>query len=276
VDGATYRRCVLRFGRQRRVSPEEVAHAQARLQRVVGGAIGPAMTGGWTPEQPAFPRVQDPTVEQPSIADGLRNLPRRFELGRPAAYGVIVVALLAVAISFGVGLHARARPVTVRAPAAPPAAGVSAASPSPSPARLLVVDVAGRVRRPGLVRLPSGDRVADALRAAGGVRPRTDLTSLNLAAQLVDGEQIVVGTPATGPATSTASGAAAPGAGALVNINTADATALDALPGIGPVLAQRIVDYRTAHGTFHDVGQLQDVSGIGPAKYADLRNLVTV
>jgi competence protein ComEA len=135
----------------------------------------------------------------------------------------------------------------------------------------VVVDVAGRVRHAGLVTLPAGSRVADAIRAAGGARPGTDLTSLNLARKLVDGEQILVGVPGAAVATSGSPGPANP-----VNLNTATASELDQLPGVGPVLAQRIVDWRTAHGGFTSVSQLRQVTGIGDSKFADLQPLVRV
>jgi competence protein ComEA len=143
---------------------------------------------------------------------------------------------------------------------------------SSAPGGPVVVDVAGRVRHPGLVTLPSGSRVADALRAAGGPTPGTDLTSLNLARKVVDGEQIVVGVPGAAAQTS----AGAPGASNPVNLNTATAAELDQLPGVGPVLAQRIVDWRAAHGGFTAVSQLRQVTGIGDSKYADLQPLVHV
>jgi competence protein ComEA len=144
----------------------------------------------------------------------------------------------------------------------------------------VVVAVAGAVRRPGLVTLPAGSRVDDAVRAAGGVRPGGRLGLLNLARRLVDGEQVVVG--ASVPDPSTAAGVAAAPApdgaasAAPLDLNTATAAQLDALPGIGPVLAQRIVDHRTRNGPFRSVDDLRQVSGIGDAKFATLRSAVTV
>jgi len=136
----------------------------------------------------------------------------------------------------------------------------------------VVVAVAGRVRKPGLVHLPAGARVADAIQAAGGVLPGTDLSFVNLARRLADGELIVVGV--TAPAQGGASG---PGqAGGLVNLNTATLAQLDTLPGVGPVLAQRIVDYRAQHNGFRSVGELRQVDGVGDARFEQLRSLVTV
>jgi len=141
----------------------------------------------------------------------------------------------------------------------------------------VVVDVGGKVRKPGLIRLPTGSRVADALLAAGGVRPGTDTDSLNRARLLVDGEQILVGgpAPAPGPAPEAPGGSAGGSAPATpVSLNTATVDQLNALPGVGPVLAQHIVDYRTRHGGFRSVDELRSVNGIGQRRFADLRNLV--
>ncbi|MGW5471341.1 helix-hairpin-helix domain-containing protein [Streptomyces chartreusis] len=144
----------------------------------------------------------------------------------------------------------------------------------------IVVDVGGKVREPGIHRLPAGSRVADALRAAGGVRPGTNTDTLNRARFLVDGEQVIVGSPATpAPEAGTSAGmggAAAPGAApaAPVPLNTATVDQLDTLPGVGPVLAQHIIDYRTQHGGFRSVDELREVNGIGDRRFADLRNLV--
>ncbi|MFF1696097.1 helix-hairpin-helix domain-containing protein [Streptomyces sp. NPDC058257] len=143
----------------------------------------------------------------------------------------------------------------------------------------VVVDVSGKVRSPGILRLPAGSRVADALKAAGGVRPGADTDGLNRARLLIDGEQVAVGAPAA-PAAPAVPGAEA-GAGptgaspaAPVGLNTATAEQLDELPGVGPVLAQHIIDYRTEHGGFRSVDELREVNGIGDRRYADLQNLV--
>ncbi|MFG2726437.1 helix-hairpin-helix domain-containing protein [Streptomyces canus] len=142
----------------------------------------------------------------------------------------------------------------------------------------IVVDVGGKVREPGIQRLPAGSRVADALKAAGGVRPGTNTDTLNRARFLVDGEQVIVGGPAAlAPAPGTggpAVGGPAGQAAAPVPLNTATVDQLDTLPGVGPVLAQHIVDYRTQHGGFRSVDELREVNGIGDRRFADLRNLV--
>ena len=116
----------------------------------------------------------------------------------------------------------------------------------------------------------------DAVQAAGGATAGADLTSTNLARKLVDGEQIAVGlAPAEAPGINR-SGADVTGSSGLIDLNTATAEQLDALPGVGPVLAQHILDWRSAHGRFDSADQLREVSGIGPSKFADLRPLVTV
>jgi competence protein ComEA len=146
-----------------------------------------------------------------------------------------------------------------------------------------VVDVSGKVRSPGLRRLPAGSRVEDALRAAGGVRPGANTEGLNRARLLVDGEQIVVGAPASvaGPVTgggssATGTGGSASGAApsAPVSLNTATVDQLDTLPGVGPVLARHIIDYRTQHGGFRSVDELREVNGIGDRRFSDLQKLV--
>lgn len=136
----------------------------------------------------------------------------------------------------------------------------------------VVVDVAGRVRRPGIAVLPAGARVVDALEAAGGVRRGVDLTTLNLARVLVDGEQVLVGAgqPSTQP------GAPGPTTGSLVSLNTADQATLETLPGVGPVTAAAIVAWREEHGAFAAVEELLEVSGIGPATLAELMPHVTL
>ncbi|MDQ1029334.1 competence protein ComEA [Streptomyces umbrinus] len=147
---------------------------------------------------------------------------------------------------------------------------------------VIVVDVSGKVREPGIQRLPAGSRVADALRAAGGVRPGTDTEGLNRARLLVDGEQVFVGAPpavagpgvAGGPGAVGSGGAGAGAAAAPVGLNTATLEQLDTLPGVGPVLAQHIIDYRTQHGGFRSVDELREVNGIGDRRFADLQNLV--
>jgi competence protein ComEA len=137
------------------------------------------------------------------------------------------------------------------------------------------VDVAGRVVHPGVVAVRPGARVIDALTAAGGTLPGTDLTSVDLARHVVDGEQILVGMPGAVPAPADPGPAGStPGPASPVDLNTATAAQLDALPGVGPVLAQRILDWRTAHGRFRSVDELRQVRGLSGKKFDDLRPLV--
>lgn len=163
------------------------------------------------------------------------------------------------------------------ASAGTPSADAPAARPrvrpfSVAPPRL-VVHVVGAVRRPGLYRLGQGERIADALAKAGGPTRTADLAAVNLAAPLADGEQVVV--PRKAPATSGGAGASGTMApSGPVHLNTATLEQLDSLPGVGPVTAQRILDYRTAHGAFSSVDELDAVSGIGPSRLDDLRKLV--
>jgi competence protein ComEA len=138
------------------------------------------------------------------------------------------------------------------------------------------VHVAGAVRRPGLFRLPASARVAAAIQRAGGPRRKADLAAVNLAAQLEDGQQIVV--PRAGarpPPTGAAAGSAAPGAGAKISLASATAEQLDQLEGIGPTLAKRILEHRDAHGGFRSVEELREVEGIGEKRFAALREAVT-
>jgi competence protein ComEA len=180
--------------------------------------------------------------------------------------GAVAVAVLLVLLVRHLGGGGGAAVVApVRAPAKPAAAA----------AKLLVVDVAGAVRRPGLYRLRSGSRIDDAIAAAGGATGKAQLDTVNLAAPVADGEQVVV--PGRG---ATVGGAAAtpPAAGsspsAPLDLNSATLEQLEALPGIGPVTAQKILDFRQQHGAFHSVEELQGVPGIGPAHMAQLKGLV--
>lgn len=153
-------------------------------------------------------------------------------------------------------------------PAAPPV------ETAPPPPQQLVVDVVGAVRRPGLYRLAPGARIADALHRAGGATARADVALINLAAPLADGQQVIV--PRHGAAAaSAAAGAATPGVPAgPVHLNAATLEQLDSLPGVGPVTAQKILDYRQKHGSFASVDELDAVPGIGPARMEQLKDLV--
>jgi competence protein ComEA len=181
---------------------------------------------------------------------------------RRRALAVAVVAVVALALAGRMLLRPGRASV-------PPPIRVARTAAAPKPAQLFV-DVVGAVRRPGLYRVRSGARVADAVARAGGPTGKAQLELLNLAALVADGEQVVV--PRRGAAAVAATGAAAPTG--PVHLNSATLEQLDALPGVGPVTAQKIIDYRTQHGGFGSVDELDAVSGIGPARLADLRSAV--
>ena len=187
-----------------------------------------------------------------------------------------LVALLAVTLG-GAGLwYVRSLPRPVEVSTTPSGATDSApASASPSPEVIVLVDVAGWVRDPGVYEFTEGARVIDAIDAAGGARPGALLEALNLAAPLADGTQILVPREGQeGVAPPPVTGGAV--AGGLINVNTATNIELEELPGVGEVIAQAIVDYRTENGPFTSVDQLLDVSGIGDATLENIRDLVTV
>ena len=181
---------------------------------------------------------------------------------------VIGVVVLLLVLALGGRLLLRSGRASV-----PPPVRVAAPVQTVAASRLFV-DVVGAVRRPGLYRLPRGSRVADAVARAGGATRKAQLELVNLAAQIADGEQVVV--PRRGTAVATAGGGG--GAAALptgpVHLNSATFEQLDALPGVGPVTAQKILDYRQKHGAFASVDELDAVSGIGPARLEQLRDLV--
>ena len=183
---------------------------------------------------------------------------------------LIAVALLclAAAIFFLREHHsgsAGAAPLRV-APIAHPAAAAARAATKPR----VVVDVVGAVRRPGLYRLTDGARIADALARAGGTTPKADLEQVNLAAPVADGEQVLVAARGTAGGAPAAAGTAAAGP---VSLSTATAEQLDALPGVGPVTAQKIIAYRQHNGPFTSLEALDAIPGIGPARIADLKGL---
>jgi competence protein ComEA len=241
------------------------------------------------PEEAARPE-QTERPDQAERAGPVRRL-RTWLFVRCGLEFKTVIALAAVlAIAGGLALQhfIAGRPRTVAVP--PPSVETSApgASLFPPPHSLLTaagtattaapkvtVDIAGKVAKPGLRRLPPGSRVADALAAAGGALPGTDTSTLNLARPLADGEQILVGVsppPAAPDATAPSAALGAPAA--PLSLNSATAAQLDALPGVGPILAQHILDFRTQHGTFTSIDQLRQVPGIGDRKFTTLKPLV--
>ncbi|WP_232717688.1 ComEA family DNA-binding protein [Gordonia metallireducens] len=228
---------------------------------------------------------------------------RRFAVAPPAAIALIAVGVIACVVAgFGLFRGTDTTPVVDFGTAGPSSTADVSAPPVPPPSTTpaqLVVSVVGLVNKPGLVRLAPGARVAEAIDQAGGVRKGADLLSLNLAQVLRDGDQVLVGYaggdgqmsmrsavvgadgasaapgPSAGPSgPPSESSAAAPGG--RVDLNTATETELDALPGIGPVTAKAILDWRERNGRFSSVDQLAEVDGIGPARLAKLRDHVTV
>lgn len=224
----------------------------------------------------------------------------RADPGRTGAIALAAIAAIAVLVTIFTLM--RNQPAPVMSAKLPPVDAVASASRGPTssttakPTQAVVVSVVGLVHTPGLVTLAPGARIADALKAAGGVTDGADTIGLNMARQVGDGEQIVVGIapvkgqpPALG--SSVSSGSAAPGApgggshpdrpdkparAEAVNLNTATVQELDALPGVGPVTAAAIVAWRDANGKFTSVDQLAEVDGIGPARLEKLRPLVRV
>jgi competence protein ComEA len=253
------------------------------------------------PPPPAPPSSPSPSPPPPPLVP----VPGRHAARRRAAAPALVpeslrgrislgpTQLLVIAVLVAIGLAVtawwvvRGDPERLEAPgplaaSAAPLADATAASSLETPAAEtappggagVTVDVAGKVRKPGIVVLDAGARVVDALKAAGGARPGVDLSSLNLARVLVDGEQVVVGSPAAAPAVVPSEGGVA--GGALVNLNTATQVELESLPEVGPVTAEAILAWRSEHGGFTAVDELLEVDGIGDATLAQIAPHVTV
>ena len=274
-----------------------VAQAEAELSDDVRRRLRASerLPEGWVPTTPEDARDEIAPDEAHSFADPAPTAARLRGALRDrvpvALRGADVVpsrkavaglaGLLVAALVLVLGLTWLQRPSESPAPSvrrSVPASAVLSLPPSATPSSGVVVHVVGAVRRPGLVELAGGSRVDDAVAAAGGATHKADLGSVNLARVLVDGEQIVVlrkgeagAAGATGPSTG---GSAL--SGRPVDLNAATIEQLDGLPGVGPVLAKRIFDWRAAHGRFSSVDELTQVSGIGERTLADLRPLVHV
>ncbi|WP_437033312.1 helix-hairpin-helix domain-containing protein [Streptomyces sp. enrichment culture] len=299
----------VRPGARTGVDADAAAHAGARWRQDTGPAVRHPNPLAAAEEDAAGEEADVPRRGERFGLALRERLPlwvrTRCGLERRNVIALTVVFVIAVAFAAHHFWSGRTQPVrapeVLRAASSHPPAGgngvrgaeagsdaVSVAQPpTGSSAPGIVVDVSGKVRDPGVHRLPAGSRVEDALRAAGGVRPGTKTDGLNRARFLVDGEQVVVGGPVPPPGTGGTGGAPAGaggpggsggpgGAGPVtpVSLNTATADQLDTLPGVGPVLAQHIIDYRTRHGGFRSVDELREVNGIGDRRFADLRNLV--
>jgi competence protein ComEA len=249
--------------------------------------------------EPEVPDRPPPTVPLPgrhAARRGVASLLPEALRGR-VALGPTQLVVVAVLVAVGIAVTAwwvvRGDPERLEAPSAPSASSTSLAGTAASPladatpaaggeasaatsAGSVTVDVTGKVRDPGIVVLDGGARVVDAVQAAGGARRGVDLSSLNLARVLVDGEQIVVGGPAAPPADAAAAAGGSAPSGPLVNLNTATQPELEALPEVGPVTAQSILSWRTEHGGFSSVDELLEVDGIGDATLAQIAPHVTI
>jgi competence protein ComEA len=191
----------------------------------------------------------------------------RVERMSAGSFVSLVAGLVGLVLAIAVGIHHHRGQKSFESYSGPAEVSASAGSAgSANDGSSIVIDVAGKVRHPGLVTLPVGARVADAIKSAGGALRRGDLAHVDLAQRVTDGELLTVGR-------RTGHGASAD-ASKLVDLSTASLTKLETLPGVGPVTAQKIVAWRTAHGGFTSVSELQQVSGIGPARYAELSPLV--
>lgn len=276
-----------------RVQPSERAGLTGRVKLMEPpGPPEPSDLAGRTDriERTDLPGRTDPAEPVGRTEPRRLTGPDAFDPGRRGVRALAAVAVVVVLAAAGWAWAVRPRTEQV-AVSPPPVAGASflatpsGSSPGPGAAATeVVVAVAGKVRRPGLVRLPAGARVADALDSAGGALPGVDVALLNLARKVTDGELILVGVtappgaavpPATGSGVPPAGAVGAPGGG-KINLNTATAAQLDVLPGVGPVLAERIVAHREQHGGFRSVDDLRQVNGIGDARYQELKDLVTV
>jgi competence protein ComEA len=286
-------------------SPADPGQATAASERLNGLGLAPA-PAGWVPDQPASIATAadvpapapgpDPGPEAAPMGALLRaaaaeraplwagGLIERATLGAALTALAVIVLVVVAGVMFVHHQHQGGgtsysssgysdSPADSPAPDPVPSGVDGAAAGADSPVSI-VVDVGGRVRKPGLVTLPVGARVADAIDAAGGPLHRRELDRIDLAQRVTDGQLLLVGVqPAADPGAGTGS-PADPTTGPI-SLSAASIDDLETLPGVGPVTAQKIIDWRTAHGGFTSVEQLQQVSGIGPAHYAEISPLVT-
>ncbi|MDG4841067.1 ComEA family DNA-binding protein [Micromonospora sp. WMMD967] len=268
------------------MSHDEETEVRQRLRRLTETVAAPVPprpertpvgvpVGGVLPSRVAAPLAEPAPGGLASEPESRLAGPGAFDPGRRGVRALAVVAVVVVLGAAGWAWRSRPQSEAVAPLVGETPSAASTSDPSGPGSGELVVAVAGKVRKPGLVRLPAGSRLADAVQAAGGPLPGVDLALLNPARKVTDGELIVVGvTPPPAPA-GPAGGGAATATGPL-NLNTATLAQLDALPGVGPVLAQRILSHRDQHGGFKAVGDLRQVDGIGDARYEQLKDLVTV
>jgi competence protein ComEA len=208
------------------------------------------------------------------ISDRPGGLARfRVHVGLGAVVVLLLVGLAVAVVVSALSAAGTTRTLGASAPSASAADGGPAGAPASGSGVAIFVHVLGAVERPGLYQLHDGDRAVDAVAAAGGFTATADQQQVNLARRVADGEALYL--PAVGEAAA-AVGAGAPLAGGKVNLNTADATALEGLPRVGPAMAERIIAWRTANGRFAAVEDLLSVTGIGEKTFAQLRDLVTV
>lgn len=247
--------------------------ARARLAYVSAGKAPLCAPRRALPEAPDGPvslrAVAPPEASPRQQAATPLPVPRRLT----RQHLVVVAVLLLCGVGVAVGAMTHSAATEVPATVAPTIVSVA---PSPSPTPSVRVHVAGSVASPGVVTVPEGSIVEDAIVAAGGLTDAADPANLNLAAAVADGMQILIGSTDDPMGELSGSGVAGAAEGALVDLNRATAAQLEELPGIGPVTAAAILAWREENGDFSSVDELQEVSGIGPATLEKVRPHVTV